>query len=441
MKILGRSTPWIALLAALAAPLAQADMTLSQAYQATLDYNARLQGERANVRAEQASIDEAWSGVKPQLHANATYGWSRSQKEVDKNALKPNAPVNMRWEPYSDTFDRYDVSLKQVIYSHQSFTAISRAKRSAELAQVQAQSVESDTGIEVVSAYIDVVTSRRTQQILMAEKESHLYRLKQMEEKLGRGLTTLAEVLDARAEVDQINARLVEIENNHKVALQRLSQLTGQAVNDVAELNESSWKEIPQRLQRDWLQDALEYAPQVRRAEAEVDLAEATHSYENASHYPELHLAGSYVENDSLFATVREESKVEFQLSIPLYTGGSSSARSRAAAEREAKALAMLDYARRQVKTDVESLTSQLQGLHDNIEALFKSLASSQAAENAAEEGFRAGVRRLQELLDAQQRRSQVEQKLVTAIYTSSLRYAELLSLAGELNSDSLQQL
>jgi outer membrane protein len=327
-----------------------------------------------------------------------------------------------------------------VLYSQQSFTAISRAKRSAELAREEVRDVESDTAVEVINTYIDVVRSQRLKEILTAEKESHLYRLQQMEEMLGRGLTSLAEVLDARAEVDQIKARLVEVNNSHRIALQVLSQLTGHAVDEVAGLDENHWKRIPALLEQNWLQAALEYSPKIRTAEAEVALAESSSSYESAAHYPELHIYGRYSENDTITTSLREESKIELQLRIPIYSGGGTSARARGAALREARALSMLDYARRQVKTEVEQLTSELEGLHDNINALFQSLASSQAAENAAQEGFNAGVRRLKELLDAQQRRSRVEQELVNAIYESNKKYFSLLSLTGKLDLAAVQQ-
>nr|WP_199243979.1 TolC family protein [Bacterioplanes sanyensis] len=404
-------------------------MTLSEAYRATLDYNARLQGERARAQAEREGVSEAWSGIKPKLEATAALGSAKTY-QVFSNTEERN----------SDNYERYDVTLNQVIYSHKSFTAISRAKRAAELAGEEVKGVENDTAVEVINTYIDVVRTQRLKNILSAEKESHLYRLQQVEEMLGRGLTSLAEVLDARAEVDQIKARLVEVNNSHRVALQALSQLTGQAVDAVVALDESYWKDIPALLQQNWLQAALEYSPKIRKAEAEVALAEAGSSHESAGHYPELYLYGRYSDNDTDTTTLREESKVELQLRIPLYSGGGVSARARGAALREARALSMLDYARRQVKTEVEQLTSELEGFHDNINALFQSLASSRAAENAAQEGFNAGVRRLKELLDAQQRRSRVEQELVNAIYESNKKYASLLSLSGKLNLQSVQQ-
>ncbi|GGY55429.1 membrane protein [Bacterioplanes sanyensis] len=457
MQFIRRPATWLTLAAALSAPLAQAQtqaqpqepqaqpqaqaqpqeraqpqaqMTLQQAYQATLDYNAKLQGERAQVRAERASVDEAWAGVKPQLDATASYGRARTTQDFAQGELFQ-----------IDTYDRYDVSLNQVLYSHKNFTAISRAKRAAELAEERALGTEHEVAVEVVQAYVEIIKNQRLKDILTAEKDSHLYRLEQMEEMLGRGLTTLAQVLDARAEVDQIRAKLVEIRNNHSIALQQLSQLTGRAVDAVAPLNENRWKDIPQWLQRDWLSAALSHSARVKTAEAEVALADASHSYESANHYPELYISGRYSDNDTATTSLREEAKIELQLRIPLYSGGATSARSRAAAEREAKALAMLDYSRRQVRTEVQRLTSQLDGLHESIAALYQSLASSQAAENAAEEGFRAGVRSLGELLDAQQRRSRVEQELVSSIYQCSEMYVELLRLTGELNDGALAAL
>jgi hypothetical protein len=78
MDIIRRPVTWLTFAAVLCTPLTQAEMTLQQAYQTTLDYNARLQGERARAEAEREGVSEAWSGVKPKLEATAALGSAKT---------------------------------------------------------------------------------------------------------------------------------------------------------------------------------------------------------------------------------------------------------------------------------------------------------------------------------------------------------------------------
>jgi outer membrane protein TolC len=94
---------------------------------------------------------------------------------------------------------------------------------------------------------------------------------------------------------------------------------------------------------------------------------------------------------------------------------------------------------REQVAVEVQRLTAELSGGYNNIRALEQALASASASEEAANEGFLAGVRNLVGVLDVRKRRSAIEQELINAIYDNLSNRLQLLSLADELNSQRLQ--
>jgi len=88
---------------------------------------------------------------------------------------------------------------------------------------------------------------------------------------------------------------------------------------------------------------------------------------------------------------------------------------------------------------EVQRLTAELSGGYNNIRALEQALESASASEEAANEGFLAGVRNLVGVLDVRKRRSAIEQELINAIYDNLSNRLQLLSLADELNSQRLQ--
>ncbi|MDY6929981.1 MAG: TolC family protein, partial [Pseudomonadota bacterium] len=115
-----------------------------------------------------------------------------------------------------------------------------------------------------------------------------------------------------------------------------------------------------------------------------------------------------------------------------------TSARTRAARYREQGAEWLLVNERQRIEVEVERLTSELDGSFQNITALKQAFSSALESENAAREGFEAGVRNLTGLLDVRKRRSTIEQDLVTAVYKNLSLRLELLALAGELNRGQL---
>lgn len=416
----------------LAGPCAVAEpLSILDAYDSALVNNPELSSEEYYARAESAGVDEAWAAVKPQLDFSVGYGVTNYTQEYSFRSS----------EKGKDEHQRVDLTLSQILYSQQAFEGISRAARSEEKALTALQSKVSNVSLQLIAAYLDVVKYQRIIDVVRNELDSHQRRLTQVNEMLARGFSTRAQMLEAQARVDEISARLVRSENDHRVALQQLSQLTGAPVESVQPVAERLWQATPDLLARPWAEMAVDSAPDVQVAEAELELAESNRRYETAGHYPELFIKGRYTDNDTFATSLVEEARIEVQLSVPIYKGGSTSARSRAAGYRVQGAEYALQNERKAIVTDVDRTMSELNASYSNVRALTVALNSNKASEQAADEGFRAGVRNLTELLDIRKRRSAIEQQLIEAIYLNLSRQYKLRYLAGQLDREDLQLL
>lgn len=412
-----------------ASALAQ-PLTLTEAYETTLSRNLELRGERTFVQAGKAEVDEAWAGVKPQVDFTAGYGRTWYKRDLGLGGLEDGA----------DDPRRLDVGVSQVLYSRQAFKGIEQAERSVDKTQAQFEATRSQIGINALLSFLDVRRLQRLKTIVEQELESHQQQLTQLRAMLDRGFATRAQWLEARSRVDEVLANVVRLDNDQRVALQTLQQLTGLPVEEVVPVNEQLWQHTRAFLRNDWQQQAQAYAPSLKIARAESRLARVTRQVANAGHYPELSLRAIYTDNDSFATSLLEEQRIELQLVIPIYKGGATSARARAARYREEGAEWMLANERDRIRVEVERLKSELSGSYSNIQALKQAVASARESENAAEEGFNAGVRNLTGLLDVRKRRSTIEQEMITAVYQNLGTRLELLALAGELNSQQLAQ-
>jgi TolC family type I secretion outer membrane protein len=410
-----------------ASALAQ-PLTLTEAYETTLSRNLELRGERTYVQAEKAGVDEAWAGVKPQVDFTAGYGRTRYKRDLGLGGL----------EDGSDSPRRLDVGVSQVLYSRKAFKGIEQAERSVDKTQAQFEATRSQIGINALLSFLDVRRLERLKAIVEQELESHQRQADQLREMLDRGFATRAQWLEARSRVDEVRADVVRLDNEQRIALQTLRQVTGLPVETVVPVNEQLWQRTRAFLKNDWQQQARAQAPSLKIARAESRLARVSRQVANAGHYPELSLRARYTDNDSFATSLLEERRIELQLVVPIYKGGATSARTRAARYREEGAEWLLANELERIQIEVERLKSELSGSYSNIQALKRAVASARESENAAEEGFNAGLRNLTGLLDVRKRRSTIEQDMVTAVYENLSTRLELLALAGELNSQQL---
>lgn len=186
-------------------------------------------------------------------------------------------------------------------------------------------------------------------------------------------------------------------------------------------------------LQQDWEAVAAKNAAQMRRAKGELGYAEASREAARAAHWPELFLSARYTENDTFATNLRQETRVELQLRVPLYKGGGTSARVRQATARMYAA----DYAVRdtlnEVQVEVSRITEELQGSYSRIQALRTAENSAQAALEAAEQGFQGGVRSLNDLLDSRNRLSGIRRDITREVFSNATLQFELRQVAGTL--------
>lgn len=399
---------------------------LEQAYRSALQNNFSLKSQQAAYKGEEEGVTEAWGGVRPQLDATASYGESRFTRDFGVN------------ESVTDTDEHtsYNVNLSQVVFSQRAFSQISRAKASAGRSAVQLLGHESEIGFSAIESYLKNLSLAREIQIMEEEKASHARRLRQVEGMQRRGFATRADVLEAKATLDQAEAARVGLQTQYKVAQQSFSAVTGLSLAEIhlAPVDEGLWEETPSIVARDWVSLALKNSGDLAVARADVKLAEATRSLERASHYPEIYLNARYSENDTFATNLREETRVEVQLKLPIYKGGSVSARSRQAAYRKEAAMLDLQYRERAVRVEVTRLVEGLKGSYDQIVALEGARGSAVASLQAAERGFDAGVRSLTGVLDARSRLSSTERERLVALYENLRMQSELRKMAGVLD-------
>lgn len=405
---------------------AQPSIDFLQAYQATLDNNDDLFAKRAMMEAEKEGLNQAWGGIRPNISASGSYGHGEYSTTFARNQ--------------SDTFHRTALQVVQPLYSAQRFRTISREQENAQASELQFRLDQQTTALDMTQAYVELSRSQRMAEIAQNELEDHKIKFKRLQAMLDRGLATRMDILEAQSKQDEIRANVITTRNQVIVNQKRLERLIGQPVGQVQPLNEALWQRAQDLTQYDqaWFNVAQHKAISLQVARADLDIAKQDVRINQAGHHPEINLRAEYINSDSYENTFQDNQKIQIEFSLPLYEGGITTSRVRAAHNQVTSRQFALRDRERFVNVKIKETLTRLQASVANIDALQQSIASNEAYLEAAERGLALGVRGVFDVLEAKAKSYNTERRMVEEIYANLFAQFELLYLMGQFDYATL---
>ena len=132
---------------------------------------------------------------------------------------------------------------------------------------------------------------------------------------------------------------------------------------------------------------------------------------------------------------------VGVKLSVPLYSGGRTSSRVREAHALQSKAADEVEDARRNAGLKARQAYLQVTNGMSQYQALKQALNSSQINLAAVTHGFEAGSRINTDVLDAQQKVTDTQQRLAQQRYAILMAQLHLLASTGNLSDARLRDI
>ena len=299
------------------------------------------------------------------------------------------------------------LSLKQMLYDFGKVDhAVSAAKAKAAQAQAQLLLTIDQVARDTAFAYIESQRYRA----LMAIAEAQLQGLSKIvdlaQQRSDMGASTRSDVVQAESRVDGGRATLQEYRAAYARWQATLANLLGRATTP--EGTDQAPPELRQACQAsDTGSDAL---PAVLSAFAQRDQAQAELAQARAQAFPTIslepsvnhYLDNSYNENNPYLD--RTQAGLYLNVEVPIYQGGATSARSRAAGYALTAADAAEDAARLQARQGLAEARVQTLGLNNRLEALHRRQGNiTEARELYGHQYLELGTRPLLDLLNAEQ--------------------------------------
>lgn len=382
---------------------------------------------RRQLGAEQER--EAFGSLLPQVTASA--GANRI-KQV-------NEQVNQIYNS-----ENYSIGLSQVLYNKASWENYRKYQSMAKQSASEADEAQAEATVDLAQRYFAALAADDELELVQAERRATQKNLDQIEAMYKRQLAMITDLLDLRARVDSLAAQEVDASNQVRLSRAALSEIVGRPVTErLSRVRNDVQLKVSEQSLESWVELAQSQNPNIQANLSAVEAAEAGVRGGKGGHYPTLSLnlnAQNTNEGYNNSLAPKTDSYVAgVQLSVPIYSGGSTSARARGLYQQQVAAEQQLEAARRQVVKETINAYLTADSSVEKIRANRNALASAEQSRVASEKAFKYGVVNAVDVLTSVQNEFKARRDLLKTQYDFITNLFILNRWAGKLSSESVE--
>ncbi|MCC5794137.1 MAG: TolC family outer membrane protein [Chromatiales bacterium] len=427
--------------------------TLLDIYEKALLSDPQIREAEANRQAAQESRPIARGSLLPQLTARA--GISKSASEGSRDFLAfdeaTQQPIT-RTTRFNERGDatNWTLELRQTLFRWDQWVRLNQAGKEAAQADVDYQAAEQALILRVAETYFNVLAAADTLTSELATKESIERQLEQAQRRFEVGLIAITDVQEAQAAFDQAVA--AEILARRVLANQReaLREIIDEFPPELA----APAFEIPLVApepadENQWVDTAMRQNRALISSQIAAEIAKDNVRIARSGHYPTLDFVATRSDVDaegrrttdgltapSDFNT--QQDQIGLQFSVPLFSGGTISARERQAAQQHRAARERLERTARETQRQTRDAYLGVISEISRVQALRQAVESARTALQATQAGFDVGTRTTVDVLDARRTLQVAETNYLRSRYDYLLNGLRLKQAAGVLTVDDL---
>ena len=399
--------------------------TMAEAIAMAYASNPTLQAQRAQLRALDENWYQARAGYRPTLSVSGRATWT----ETTIPGTRPLADVE-------SNSGSAILSLTQPVYSGgRVASAVSAAEADSLSGREGLRRVEAQVLGQVIQSYVDV---RRDLEALRIRQTNVAVLQRQLDESRARfevGEITRTDVAQSEARLAAAVALLNSAQATLATSRASYEAVVGQAPGNLAP-EPPIGSLLPASVEQAW--DLAESgSPVVRAAEYAEQASRARIAGARAEQMPTVALQGqlgysglaSPLHTDAYSRALSGSAVV----TVPIFSGGQTLSRIRAATERNTVDRLGVENARRTVRQTITQSWSALQAARSNIEATDKQVRAARIAAEGVVQEQRVGLRTTIDVLNAEQELRAAELAQVSARRDEYVAAAGVLSQVGRL--------
>lgn len=337
-------------------PIAEAaerhSANLLQLYDQALATNPIVEGRRYSVVQAEAQQDQARSKLLPQASATGFISWNELNQDITNAFTQQTTDFTAQYQGL-----RGVVQARQALFDLASYRTYESAGLTVKQAEQDLAYARMSLATDLVDRYLEVLQANDEASYVQSEldvTDGETQRIRRLYE---RAMAKVTDLYEVEAYAQTLKTRELEIHNAKAVALEKVREIAGVSVTDLARLTKEELPPVPGQSDQ-WVAEAMTHHPAIQALQHAMDATAKSIASQWANHLPQLSLqmAGIYAKNGGFDNRQLEPYTVGtlgLQLNMPLYSGGSVKA-----GEREAIArFEMTKYKQVQKQREIERET------------------------------------------------------------------------------------
>ena len=402
---------------------------LVQLYREARLEDPRVLSAYAREQAGKEHQREAFGSLLPQLSANA--GANRI-KQV-------NESINQIYNS-----ENYSLSLSQVIYNKAAWENFQKYKSLSKQAVSESEEAQAEATVDLAQRYFTALAADDELELVQAERRATQKNLDQVSAMYDKQYAKITDLLDLKARVDSLAAQEVDARNQVSLSRAALSELIGRPVTEkLSRVRNDVELKVSNESLESWVNLGVTENPSLKANQSAVEAAEAALRGGKGGHYPTLGLNLSAQNTNegynNALAPKTDSYVAGLQLSVPIYSGGSTSARVRGLYQDQVSAEQQLEFTRRQVVKEITNAYLTADSSVEKIRANRNALSSAEQSSIASEKAFKYGVVNAVDVLTATQNEFKARRDLLKTQYDFINNLFTLNRWAGKLSTESVE--
>lgn len=307
--------------------------TLLQLYDLALATNPIVGGRQSSIAQAEAQQDQARSKLLPQVSATGFISWNELTQDTTNAFTRQTTEFTSQYQGL-----RGVVQARQALFDLSSYRAYEGTGLTVKQAEQDLADARMSLATDLVDRYLEVLEATDEASYVQSEldvTDGETQRIRRMHE---RAMAKVTDLYEVEAYYQTLKTRELDIHNAKAVALEKVREVAGVSVTDLARLTTETLPPVPGQADQ-WVADAVTHHPAIQALQHAMEAAAKSIASQWANHLPQLSLqmAGIYAKNggfDNRQLDPYTVGTLGLQLNMPLYSGGSVKAGEREAIAR-----------------------------------------------------------------------------------------------------------
>jgi outer membrane protein len=400
-------------------------------YQQVLQSAPQLRIESLGVEVGLAREQQAFGALLPRVSINSN--WTENKQ----------LPEGLSKESYSG--ERYSLSVSQPLIDMPKYYAWKQSKDISGQYEFEQKENASLIKLDMIVRYFHLLDTAdnldlsRENRTATEKKVEHIRALYKMQR------VKVTDLLELEARLDMLVSLEIDAMQAMDVARGGLTELTNSSVKNISPLKKTVY--FIDRVEdiQEWTALSVTKNYSLMALQKGIDAAQRNVDKSSSGHYPTLGLQLSKQKSNIGFESATSRPTLTevatLNLTIPIYSGGITSAQTYEARHNLEIAQLRYEQEKRKVIKELKKMFLGVNALISRIEATNQAVKSAGKSNQAMKRSFELGIATVSEVLDEQKLFSEAKRHHQKALHDYITTKARLLHLSGKLDEAFLYKM